>query len=338
MSFVYRQATYSQPGVYQWVKPPTGVGAGPFGSTYQQTIVTVIGPGCGGDSGGVATQAIVGLAGGDGGTAGGYARATFQPVDLSPLVDITVGSGTVGAAAQQIPGTVATSQASTQAAPATVSSKFGALITCTSGFHLNAGGPGSANVFGGTNITSVNGGTSIIATLAVTPQPSTGPTTLPATWRVTGNNGGGAGGVVDIRLPAPQLGGDGGSINGIGGGQGSTNSGSAGKGLIPGAGGGAAGVLAGLNISPTGGDGASAAPNSGAGGGGGGSAVIMSTSLGGPVRSGAGGRGSDGLVQVTDIFTLPVTPAPYHFNLDVIAWYHMMNQSRPISVTGRYQS
>src|ERR1700679_3405577 len=102
MHFAYVQRRYTKPGVYQWVKPNTAPGTGPFGSTYLQTNVICIGPGSGGASGAAsqspANAGGVGISGGVGGAGGAYFQATYLAANLSPLMDVIVGAGTKGGA------------------------------------------------------------------------------------------------------------------------------------------------------------------------------------------------------------------------------------------------
>jgi hypothetical protein len=340
MPVVYRQATYKVPGTYQWVKPPTANGAGPYGSTYLETIVTVIGPGSGGESGAPACDQGSSEAGGAGGNGGGYGQATYLPATLNAIENIVVAAGSVGGTGVTISGAGAGGGSPNKSA-ATATSSFGAHITCNGGGTNVSGVGGTASVSAGSNVTSVKGGTMLTVQTNVSPQLEIAPGISPGAgllaWNTTGNNAGASGGSVNnIFNP---IGGTGGGVAPTGGGGlGLSNSaGTAQAGLVNGAGGGAAGAVSGI-FPLTGGAGAPGYPNSGAGGGGGGAAASTGLAGGGTITSGAGGNGSHGLVQVTDIFTLPPLGNPYYFNFDLITWFHMMNMARPISLTGRYAS
>lgn len=344
MAIVFRQATYLIPGTYQWVKPPIAAGAGPFGSTYFETIVTVIGASSGGASGSCGNNVANGFNGGNGGNAGAFAQATYLPAVLNALEDIIVGAGTLGGVVTGILGTNnGGGNGSQNSLSATVASKFGAHISCNSGSSSsNIPSQASASVVGGSNVLNIPGGSGIQSAGPVSAQLSVGPNTLVGilhnipTWNVQGNNGGAPGGSSN-NSTAPFSGGDGGGVI-LGGGKGNTNANGSNAG-VPGAGGGGA-TAAVLGIVLKGGNGANAKPNSGAAGGGGGSATsTLLAGAGAVITGGAGGNGSNGAVQVTDIFTLTITNLdPFYIQLDLIAWYHMMNMARPISLTGRYQS
>lgn len=338
MSFVFRQANYNVPGVYQWVKPSTTPGAGPFGSTYIQTVVTVIGPGSGGGSGtAICAPGATGVVGGQGGMGGGYGQATYLPAALNLLEDIVVAPGTTGGAANNVPGTGVSSANGIPSVQA-LTSKYGAHISCIGGGPSNSSGLGGApSVTGGSNIISNIGGTSLRVQANLADQGDTGPGITVGgafpTTQLTGNNAGGAGGSANFLIN--QLGGNGGGANGHNGGKGGTNT-SGQSAIVPGGSGGGSAALGGNANSLQAGNGADAPPNSGAGGGGGGTACSQGNTTGGGITSGKGGNGSNGVVQVTDIFTLPPAQPPYIFV--IITWFHMMNMARPISLTGRYKS
>jgi hypothetical protein len=339
MSFFYRQLTFNVPGVYQWIKPPIAAGAGPFGSTYLETIVTVIGPGSGGSGGGLICN-TTGATGGPGGNAGAYAQATYLPAALLALEDIIVGAGTPGGAARVAAGTATTSQIGIHSNSATLS-KFGVHITSQGGEESDLNStPATASVTGGSNVTNVSGGVNIQVAPGSGSQPNISqsvraPGNL-ATYSIQGNSAGGNGGE-RIGITTPSAGGNGGGIL-LGGGIGTTNADVAGNGLLPSAGGGACvSNIAGLFPLQSG-NGQNGIPNTGAGGGGGGLVCSQGVIAGGLMTSGFGGQGSNGRVQVIDIFTLPPQLPPYVFDLEIIAWYHMFNMARPISLTGRYKS
>lgn len=343
MTIFYRQSTYRVPGTYQWVKPSIAAGSGPFGSTYQQTIITVIGPGSGGASGSSGNNVGNGFNGGNGGNPGPYANATYLPASLNALEDIVVGAGTLGGLPQSIAGTNnGGGFGGASSLTATPGSKFGAHISCPGGQSSGTLNPQFATVVGGSNVVKWDSLSGIAAVTLALVQPSSSPNTLLGiqhnipTWSPVGNNGGAPGGCA-INSAPPFLGGDGGGVL-IGGGGGRTNANGVNAG-VPGAGGGGC-TAAVLGIILNGGNGADAKQNSGAGGGGGGAAT--STILAGAgafITGGQGGRGSDGVVQVTDIFSLtPQIINPYYIQFDLTVWYHMMNQARPISLTGRYKS
>jgi fibronectin-binding autotransporter adhesin len=342
MPFVFRQATYRLPGVYQWVKPSIAVGSGPQGSTYLQTIITVIGAGTGGIGGGANNNQNTGIAGGSPGPGGGYVQATYLPASLNAFEDIVVGAHSPGTIGGSVSGTTVAAQnsAGTNASGA---SNFGAHIIAGGGSPASVGNGGSNTVTGGLNIVNNAGGFILVAASQTYFQNTNGPSIkiggVFSTWQPTGNSSGGAGGSAnELPLPAIHNGGWGAGVYPQlfgGSGQVFTN-GKAQNGTVPGAGGGA--CWANQSIFPLGGgDGAKPLPNSGAGGGGGGGASSQ-FNAGGLITGGKGADGSDGLVQVTDIFQLPPTPPFYVFDLEIIAWYHMMNMARPISLTGRYKS
>lgn len=341
MTIVFKQSTYRIPGIYQWVKPNVAAGTGPFGSTYLQTIITVTGPGSGGGSGNVANNVNTVDTGGFGGLGGGYGQATYLPAALPVLADVVVGGGSPGALPASVSGSIP-AQSSGLNSLGTVTSSFGSLMSSLGGGPSNVGNSGTVSIIGGTNITSVQGGFHNPLLNNVADQLPVGPGILSSsinTWNTQGNNAGANGGSANILVPPPPFGGNGGGVNFGGGGAGSTNSNSpAGKGQVPGAGGGASGAFLNGLGSLFGGNGADGKPNTGAGGGGGGGAQNILNSASGVITSGAGGRGADGLVRITDIFVFPPSPPPYYFNFDKVTWYHMMNQARPISLTGRYQS
>lgn len=341
MTIVYRQSTYKIPGTYQWVKPSTAAGAGPFGSTYLETIITTIGGGMGGDAGDAAVNfTATSDVGGIGGAAGCYINATYLPSSLNSLEDIVVGNGIKGAPAVFVVGTAAGSVSSPQLSSVAGTSRFGLHMSAAGAQHAVGG---SGTITGGLNVTNQTGAFPLAnAVTAARNQLSTqlgvGNTSLHASYYTTGNNAGGAGGNISFNgVFLPAGGGNGGAINFQGAGVGSSSGGTATGGGFPGAGGGACAAQVSVSALKAG-DGANAINNTGSGGGGGGTAITKAVTTGGNVTSGAGGNGSDGVVQVTDIFTLPPVPTPYVFNLEIIAWYHMMNQARPISLTGRYQS
>lgn len=356
MTIVYRQATYKTPGIYQWVKPPTGVGAGPFGSTYLQSVFTVIGGGSGGSSGDTHSGDAAGGSGGSGGNAGCYAQATYLPAALNFIEDITVGKGTPGGIALSSPSNVVISHANTPSVPAGLSlvrSAAGLLINSPGGDASTTQSFTSPTVNGGLNISSFSGcpnfGSPTINNAAFpSASPSTSSNISPSSgyksYQVPpGNNAGAPGGCSNTTAFASARGigkgTNGGGINGSGGGFGTDNTvGVAGSGIIPGAGGGAA--CSALPLAPvTGGNGANAKPSTGSGGGGGGSGAMFNATVpGGLITGGNGGNGSDGVVQVTDIFTMPVPPPVAYYNWDLVTWFHMVNMARPISLTGRYKS
>lgn len=349
MSIVYRLSNYFIPGTYQWVKPPTGVGLGPFGSTYLQSIVTVIGAGTGGGNGLVNQSQGTGQTGGPGGNAGAWAQATFLPAALLALEDVVVQAGSLGGASTQI------INASTNFVPGNQSAskisaicKFGAHISCTGGASSNTQNGGTAIVSGGSNIINNPGGAAATALNSTVFQTNLGPginSGAQRTWNATGNSAGAAGGCASFTAPMNgNFGGNGGAVapsSGIispPGSLGVKNTSSAAQnGTSPCNGGGASGSLVSVG-NQTSGSGANAPPNSGGGGGGGGACSCSGAVPVGILTSGAGGNGSNGAVQIVDIFTLPIPPQPNYFNFDLITWYHMMNMARPISLTGRYQS
>jgi hypothetical protein len=345
MTVVFRQATYRIPGVYQWVKPSTAIGAGPFGSTYLQTIVTVIGAGSGGGSGISHVGVGAGGQGGNGGNGGGYGQATYLPGALNSLENIVVGMGTPGSASNAHSATVSGQIGSVDSNTAGLSS-FGAHINCNGGTTSNGDTGGVSTVTGGSNITSNRGGANIADNTNILTQLSTGPGVLnqgaQITWQPTGNNAGGSGGCNFIGTNV--VGGNGGGVNFLGGGLGATNSAAAAQpGFTPGAAGGCSFTQGSFVVTPgilvTGGNGANASPNTGAGGGGGGAAVIADFgSTGTLCTSGAGGNGSNGAVQITDVFSFPNPLPPIYFNLSGVAYFNMMNMARPVSITGAYLS
>jgi hypothetical protein len=347
MTLLFVKKNYFVPGTYQWIKPPTAAGAGPGGSTYLQSIVTVIGGGSGGGSGEANNGQATGGPGGNGGAGGAYAQATYLPAALLAFEPIVVGAGTPGGAAQQVPGIglqAATGLNSLTAA----GSNFGAHITCgggnTSGNQIGATAP---SVVGGSNIIANRGAFGVASGNGVRDQPELG-VSFPinssfVTAFANSPNSGGAPGGCTSSVTGVFIGNNAGFLfPAARGAQGLTNSTSvAPSGLVIGPfSNGGAGSGAGVpGIFPiTAGNGAPAPPNSGAGGGGGGAATNLANAGGGLITSGAGGKGSDGAVQVVDIYTLPPTPPTYIFNLEIIAWYHMFNMARPISLTGRYKS
>lgn len=347
MPVVFRQVTYKRPGVYQWQMPNPTPGAGPLGSTYLETIVTCIGAGSGGASGQAANVAQVEFTdGGAAGNAGGYVQATFPAAAfLETIKDIVVGRGTSGGTCE-VDGSGGIAELGPIDSLVAGNSTFGSsvidddtFITCFGGQKSTTGIGGGA---GSSNDASQRvifmGGTAITIDSVTSSQPDTGPGVFVAgslaTWNPTGNNAGGGGGTVDLK--EPPVAGKGGGVNFKGGGIGNAGGGAGEGGFTPGSGGGAS-----LNDNAgntVGGDGADAIQNTGSGGGGGGGSATRHTAGSGVIKAGSGGRGSDGLVQVTDVWMLPVPPPPYVFNLEVVAWYHMMNMARPISLTGRYQS
>lgn len=345
MPFYFTQKIYKRPGIYQWTRPPTGVGAGPFGTTYLLTIVTVIAGGSGGGSGFSSNITQVAFTdGGSGGNAGGYAQGSFPAAVLPALEDIIVGKGTLGGVAAVAAGVGITSAPSVDSLIANPSS-FGhsgstqTYIECAPGQPSTIGIGGTASVGNNSTNTIANrGGTQIpIDALGGNPQFSTGPGITTGglqSWNPTGNNAGAGGGTVNLNNVV--CGGDGGGVNFIGGGSGNSSAQPAHAGSYPGAGGGSSGTQTSGNA--VGGAGANAFPNTGAGGGGGGAATSRSTAGGGVIISGNGGNGSDGLVQVTDVFILPLLGNPYYWDFNRSTFFHMMNMARPISLTGRYQS
>lgn len=347
MSFVYRQFNYRIPGVYQWIKPSIAAGGGPFGSTYLQTIATVVGPGSGGGSGEANNAQATGGPGGPGGGAGAYAQVTYLPAALLALESIVVGAGTLGGAPAQVVGIGLQAQTGLNSVTAGPASIFGAHISCgggnTSGNQIGATAPA---IIGGSNITSNGGGFGQSSGNGQRNQPGIGPSILAGgafrTWYPTGTNGGAPGGCTSS-VTGAFVGNNAGAVYpATVGAQGLTNSTSVapnGRIIGPFSNGGAASGASIAGIFPiTAGAGTDAPPNSGAGGGGGGAATNLVSAGGGLITSGAGGKGSDGFVQITDVFTLPPALPTYVFNLEIIAWYHMFNMARPISLTGRYKS
>lgn len=347
MAFFFLKRTYNIPGIYQWVKPNTAVGAGPFGCTYLQTIVISIGAAAGGASGGASNNQGASLNGGNGGGGGAYAQATFLPASLPPLADIVVGAGTPGGVAASTPGVGIGASGTVNSLTPTKASSFDVLISSPPGNSSNTGnGALAASITGGFNIINNRGGFGLLAQHNVaTGQQNCGPGLTVAgnnTWWPTGNNGGAPGGSANTLLGPNLIAGPGGGVYpAIVGGSPSMNSqitAQSGRVAGPTANGGGGAASQGGVFPITGGKGNDAPPNSGSGGGGGGGASSFGDAGGSTVTSGAGGKGSDGTVQVVDIFTLPSAPPPYYFNFDLVTWYHMMNMARPISLTGRYAS
>lgn len=359
--FVFKILTYKKPGTYQWVRPPTGLGAGPLGSTYFGTLVTCIGAGSGGASGIASNRSQVAVTiGGSGGNGGAYAQGLF--LTLPPLRDVIVGRGTLGAPAGTCPGTGI--QLTAQVNSSNAGDSFFGDDGQSQDYLSSHGGQTSNNGVGGvanagshaTNLVANRGGTQ----LPLDPdgayfQTSTGPGISPSglpSWNTTGNNAGGGGGSVNLNRfggIGGGVGGVGGSVNYVGGGSGQSETTTpAQQGTFPGAGGGAAGsnfagageaactVLGGLNT--TGGYGANALPNTGAAGGGGGASTTRCSAGGGVITSGGGGNGSHGFVQTVDIFTFPAFGNVTYWDWSKSTFFHMMNMARPISLTGRYQS
>lgn len=326
MPFAFVQKTYKIPGFYQWVKPSLAPGAGPFGSTYLQTIVKSIGPGCGGGTGdaknAVGNFSIGGLAG----SGGGYAQVTYLPAALPSLVDIIVGRGSKGAAGASCTGIGLAAASGNAAITPPDHTSFGPI-----GAFLINSFPGQFNNFGGINQIVTGAGITVNANTrggsAPSPQTEvlnqTGIDTNSAaspgftTGTLDGNNSGGVGGCANVTANIRQ--GFGSAVFGVLG--------------APSAGGRAFCVLAGPGISQAG---VNALPNSGSGGGGSGGAASLADAGSGTIQSGKGGDGSDGMLQTTDIFTLP--PVPPSYILEIKLWFHMNNMARPISLTGRYKS
>jgi hypothetical protein len=356
VSFYFRQLTYKTPGIYLWMKPSTIAGSGPFGSTYLETIFVCIGAGSGGSSGTSTSGTAAGTGGGPGGNGGAYAQATYLPGALPAFENLIVGAGSPGAIANPTSSNSVNSNArvdSVNAGLSSITSSSGVLLNCPGGQTSASSVVSTPTVNGGSNVVQFSGCANLgVPTINNVASPgasiSTGFMVVSAgnhpSWQVPpGNNCGAAGGCVNTVAFALAHGVrkacNGGGIAFLGGGQGLDDSiTTAGAGVTPGAGGGAAGSV--LAIAPiTAGNGAPALNNTGAGGGGGGGAEL--TSINSPglfVTGGNGGKGSDGLIQTTDIYTFPALLPPTYFDWDKAAYFHMMNMARPISLTGRYQS
>lgn len=343
MSVVFRQATYLVPGIYQWVKPSTAAGVGPFGSTYLETIITVVGPGSGGGSGSISNNQGASVDGSPGGNGGGFGQATYLPAALSLVENIVVAKGSPGGLPVTNSGlTISFTSGNAGLSVNGTASSFGTHISCAGGFGTANQNGGMATIVGGSNVTNLRGGSQLTALNNVVVQLMVGPGVnigAQPSWTLQGNNAGAAGGSCNSILSGQNRAGIGGGVfPSQFGGTGVVNStGNAKNGTSPGDGGGAS-YSVGLLFPLTAGSGVNAPPNSGAGGGGGGSVTSLASATGGPLTSGAGGNGSNGVVQVTDIFTLPPALPVNYFNWDLVTWFHMLNMSRPISLTGRYQS
>lgn len=347
--------TYKTPGIYQWVKPSTTPGAGPFGSTYLQSILTCIGAGSGGAAGASAVGTAAGIGGGGGGNGGAYAQATYLPAALNATENITVGAGSPGGVGVSISSNAINSLArvdSLSAGLSLITSAGGQLINSPGGNGSGGASNATATINGGSNITSFLGCSKLNnPTINNVASPSASPSTGinvqggagNNSYQVPpGNNAGASGGCVNTTAFAVAHNNNkacaGGGINFLGGGTGlEDSSGTAGQGVVPGAGGGGAGSA--LAVAPiSGGKGADATQSSGAGGGGGGGANLFALTVGSTVTPGSGGKGSDGVVQITDIFTMPPSPPIAYYNWSLVTWFHMANMARPISLTGRYKS
>lgn len=332
MAFVIVQRTYRVPGTYQWVKPNTAPGAGPLGSTYIETIVTTIGPGAGGSSGTASNNVGAGqVIGAGGGGGGGYIQAVYAAASMNLLEDIIVSPGSPGQPSNIVNGGVTGTVNGKASLPVTQPSTFGVKLSA------HGGGSNATSAGAGGAVSATGGPISVTSAVGQTSSIPGGLDPLSIISIPTGNSAGACGGSSVSTQPPVRFGGNGQSVDFVGGGFGITNGGAAQNGITPRSGGGAAAaVLAGGNYFLTGGNGANALQNTGQGGGGGGVAVSYVVVALNAVTSGAGGKGSDGLVQTTDVYQLPPSPPPYIF--EIKNWFHMMNQSRPISLTGRYQS
>lgn len=340
MSFFYKKSLYTIPGNYQWIKPSTTPGAGPFGTTYLESIITVIGASSGGSSGNAANnQGGTTVSGGEGGFGGGFGQATYLPAALNSIENILVAAKSVGGAANSQSGAATGIQVGLHSL-GTATSNFGSHITCLGGGPSHSGTGGTVSVIGGSNVLSFQGGVTLALATPKNSEVNIYPGLLGSggifCWPPTNNHGGANGGQA-YSVSAPVFAGNGGGATN-GGGVGATNGGQGGDPLVPSAGGGGSSTVTPGLIPGRGGNGANAAPNSGCGGGGGGASANGNSAGSGFIVSGKGGDGADALVSVVDVFTIPPLLPPYVFDLEIIAWYHMFNMARPISLTGRYKS
>lgn len=340
MSFVFVKRTYLTPGIYQWIKPSIVPNSGPQGSTYLQTIVTVIGAGSGGQSGNVNVNQTVGQQGGNGGGGGGFGQAIYLPSALAAIEDVVVAAGTAGGNANSIIANLTNAVAGQNGLTPTQSSIFGAHISCPGGNRSDNPFGGTPTVIGGTSVINLRGGNGALCVNGIDVQPGVGPGITNGgspTFTNQNNNGGAPGGTASVVVLHPTSG-QGGAVGNAPGGRGLINSsGNAQSGSFPGTGGGAAISTTG-NAPFTAGSGAPAALNSGSGGGGGGAASVYAIGGATNITSGAGGSGANGAVQTVDVFLLPPPTNVIYIQWDIVAWFHMMNMARPISLTGRYKS
>lgn len=291
--------------------------------------VVVAGAGGGGGGGGLRTEnaTFVGFCTGGGG--GGSGRWTFLPnlyVGDQGTVTVGIGAGGAGGTATSFTKVAATGTAAAQtggAGAAGAATTFGSYIsvpgaggggagqaTATGATQGTAAGTVTTQVFGITNLPGTVGGSGAAGTAAGTTQ---GFTTFPYIKTVAGSSGGSAitnnpaGGTAGIGGVGGSAGvcGSGGGARAIGYNTLSSN-GFAGGWGNGGGGGGAVQIQAAFGDNPsngTAGDGGGGTAYGAASGGGGGGPIYCGmgnnyTSVAMTLKSGAGGKGSDGYVAV----------------------------------------
>lgn len=267
-----------------WTKPTA-----PAGKSILSITITVVAGGGGGSSGGAFTNGAP-TDGGGGGGGGGYAKATYLPAAINATETVTVGPGGTGGAAVVLMSF--SGNPGNDGVDGSVSS-FGAHMTANGGGHGvtlsgNSAPGGTANVVGGSDVTTTQGG------LGGKSKWNIGP----GNGAAAGNAGPGGGGGGNVNLVYT---GSNGGVSGAGGnaGIGVTNTSAAATDGGPGCGGGGAGSNTNRNLtSGAGGNGASP----GAGGGAGGGTATPNFSPGNVNTAKKGGDGASGQVVVVTTF------------------------------------